>query len=468
MADASTYQVSSTDTFNLWRQRYNQLAADWTNTSAVGNIQGLASGITNRSSIVDAINFVYSIQISESAPLVNSTLTGCNVPEEQQLNFGSSFIGYSNSLLSFGGKVYIQDSTGAVGIGTTSPSSLLHVAGGVTGEEFTVHNSSTNKNVHIYNSVLATVNYNIIDSDTPLVVNGTTNSNLILNYGGGKLGIGSINDTQLAELVNVRSGTTRCGSRYDTPSMTFKFIIDALGYTIYDHDTNRLRIDATGRVGIGVDAPQYACHVNGSVYGTNLYSGSSVYLGSQKAFSIDGNSKTQVTLTTGGTIVQGLTTIVDTDDKIPVASVKGLNTDVVTEGTTNKYFTNARVNTVLAGGVSSIVIAASGTMTSSAGTVIDNTGKVPVAILNGLGSDVVSEGTTNKYFTNARAVSAIASATITPATVTVGTLLNLPAYTTAARPTAGLVAGSVILDTTLGYPIFYSGSVWKNFSGTDV
>jgi hypothetical protein len=40
--------------------------------------------------------------------------------------------------------------------------------------------------------------------------------------------------------------------------------------------------------------------------------------------------------------------------------------------------------------------------------------------------------------------------------------------TTANRPTAGLQVGQFYFDTTLGIPIWYNGTVWKNASGTTV
>jgi len=40
--------------------------------------------------------------------------------------------------------------------------------------------------------------------------------------------------------------------------------------------------------------------------------------------------------------------------------------------------------------------------------------------------------------------------------------------TTANRPTSNLQIGQFYYDTTLGYPIWWSGSVWKNASGTTV
>ena len=40
--------------------------------------------------------------------------------------------------------------------------------------------------------------------------------------------------------------------------------------------------------------------------------------------------------------------------------------------------------------------------------------------------------------------------------------------TTANRPTAGLQVGQFYFDITLGIPIWYNGTVWKNASGTTV
>jgi hypothetical protein len=40
--------------------------------------------------------------------------------------------------------------------------------------------------------------------------------------------------------------------------------------------------------------------------------------------------------------------------------------------------------------------------------------------------------------------------------------------TTANRPTAGLQVGQFYFDTTLGIPIWYNGTLWKNASGTAV
>jgi len=47
--------------------------------------------------------------------------------------------------------------------------------------------------------------------------------------------------------------------------------------------------------------------------------------------------------------------------------------------------------------------------------------------------------------------------------------INVPSSgTTADRPTTFLVVGQTYYDTTLGIPIWYNGTVWKNASGTTV
>lgn len=48
-------------------------------------------------------------------------------------------------------------------------------------------------------------------------------------------------------------------------------------------------------------------------------------------------------------------------------------------------------------------------------------------------------------------------------------LISTPEYgTTANRPTLNLQIGQFYFDTTLNYPIWWNGTVWKNASGTTV
>ena len=47
-------------------------------------------------------------------------------------------------------------------------------------------------------------------------------------------------------------------------------------------------------------------------------------------------------------------------------------------------------------------------------------------------------------------------------------LITPASGTTANRPTLQLQIGQMFFDTTLGIPIWYNGTVWKNASGTTV
>jgi len=50
----------------------------------------------------------------------------------------------------------------------------------------------------------------------------------------------------------------------------------------------------------------------------------------------------------------------------------------------------------------------------------------------------------------------------------VGGLIKPASGTTANRPTLQVQVGQQYFDTTLGIPIWYNGTVWKNASGTTV
>jgi hypothetical protein len=74
------------------------------------------------------------------------------------------------------------------------------------------------------------------------------------------------------------------------------------------------------------------------------------------------------------------------------------------------------------------------------------TNSTTVTFIDGLNADDIVQFTT------------IVSSNINP----------INAGTTAQRPVSGLVPGLQYYDTTLGIPIWYNGTVWKNASGTTV
>jgi hypothetical protein len=89
------------------------------------------------------------------------------------------------------------------------------------------------------------------------------------------------------------------------------------------------------------------------------------------------------------------------------AAIDALTTDVIEEGTTNLYFTNERAQDAIATAI------AAGTHSNITITYDDSTNKFTFAAENGVAdstTDNLSEGSTNKYFTDERAQDAVGNA----------------------------------------------------------
>ena len=115
------------------------------------------------------------------------------------------------------------------------------------------------------------------------------------------------------------------------------------------------------------------------------------------------------------------------------------DTDDLDEGTTNKYFTNARAEAAM------VTPLTTGTQTNISVTYNGSTGKYDFVAENGVAdsnTDALAEGTSNLYFTNARAIAALEAvtpnfteidinsvATQVAATVSVPTASQVSAYT---------------------------------------
>ena len=100
-----------------------------------------------------------------------------------------------------------------------------------------------------------------------------------------------------------------------------------------------------------------------------------------------------------------------------ISDISGFDTDDLTEGTTNQYFTNARVAAYLGANnvtdFSDVTSAGSGAIiTAAERTQLTNS----ISDISGFDTDDLMEGTTNQYFTNARADSRIAAASVTDLT----------------------------------------------------
>ncbi|MEM3091866.1 MAG: hypothetical protein QXD05_01915, partial [Candidatus Pacearchaeota archaeon] len=154
--------------------------------------------------------------------------------------------------------LYINTTSGNVGVGTASPGEKLHVAGkisiGLTNDEFRLSSESGYRKIQSYNGV-------------PLSINPEGNN----------VGIGI--DTSPDALLDIRSNNAGTGLIIDMPSsqnhLAFetgesrKWVQYLVGNDLRFWDStgggDRVTFQTGGNVGIGIITPQQTLHVNGSV-----------------------------------------------------------------------------------------------------------------------------------------------------------------------------------------------------------
>jgi hypothetical protein len=213
-----------------------------------------------------------------------------------------------------GGNVFIgANSSGRVGIGTTSPDNLLHIngatilSGAVSGGDSFLQIRNTSTNIALLGSE-ASMYSGATSSDVGLYVYGNNKLSLSTNAtrrlvvdGAGNVGIGT---TSPGSLLHVGSGTAGVASptaieldrSFRTGiggNMSLKFYLfrntsnnESYGFGLnsdagveyhagitggtsvvthhgfYVNNTERMRIEGNGRVGIGTTAPAFPLHIN--------------------------------------------------------------------------------------------------------------------------------------------------------------------------------------------------------------
>ena len=171
------------------------------------------------------------------------------------------------------------DSSGNVGIGTTSPVSLLHVRGSGT------------TNLRVDNSDDGTASFTLGNTGSSNLVISQTSANATFSIGGsefvritsaGKVGIGTSSPSQLMELAstapNIRLTDTIDGhSELDGNAASLRLIADKgnakadTTITFLVDNSEKMRIDSSGKLGIGTTNPQRLLHQHEDSSGANYH-----------------------------------------------------------------------------------------------------------------------------------------------------------------------------------------------------
>ena len=186
------------------------------------------------------------------------------------------------------------DTSGRLGIGTTSPSSALDVTGTVTADGLTVEStlptitlSETDDST--YSTIAQSFGYLQISADAGNtgagdgIVFKVDNSEAARITSDGNVGIGTSSPQKLLHVSDLSGSAQIMISSSDSGVASLQFS-DAVGgsvargYIEYDNSTNhlalgtgaleRLRVDSSGNVGIGTASPSSALDVTGTVLAT--------------------------------------------------------------------------------------------------------------------------------------------------------------------------------------------------------
>ncbi|MEK7108828.1 MAG: tail fiber domain-containing protein, partial [Patescibacteria group bacterium] len=265
------------------------------NASATGNLSYQAYIPTSGDLIIASNDNSQATRITNSRPVWNLTLAGLND------YFDISHAASGSGAFASTSALRITNS-GLVGIGTTSPYSMLSVAGQVVGQNFVATSTTA---VSSFQQFLATN-----ATSTNFFATTASSTNLFAQSGtvGTLLTLGSTTLQNFTALQSTSTNATSTNFFATTASSTNLFAQSA---TI--GGLNGLNVPAGGNVGIGTASPGSLLSIGAASTGFNVDSTGHVGIGAAPStntgFNLNGGTITASAATAQGIVVSGATTL---------------------------------------------------------------------------------------------------------------------------------------------------------------
>jgi hypothetical protein len=194
----------------------------------------------------------------------------------EYLSFNVGKSGATNDTRSLTTERMRIDSAGKVGIGTTSPQAILHTA--TSGQEVARFESTGDSPTYISfknNGTTAITGLGSVDNDVAIYTNSVEQMRI---NSAGKVGIGTASPSQKLDVNGTAKATTILSGNGtvsapayafsdDTNTGIFRPFPDTLAFS--EGGVERMRINSSGNVGVGVTSILAKLHVNGNILATS-------------------------------------------------------------------------------------------------------------------------------------------------------------------------------------------------------